>query len=244
MKVLPYVTSQQPSAADIAYRIILERIIAGDYPENSKLPTEAEFARQFDISRPVVRAAIARLRESGLVASRRGSGSYVLKRPSERLLSFTVVESIADLQRCFEYRIMLEGEAAYFAAERAGPSEIARIEDALHDMDSAVETRRLMLEEDFTYHLRVCEASENKFIVESYQSITEAVHSAMNLALNLSLSSREGRLRQVQREHYEILDTIKAGDSDAAKAAMQAHIRNARRRIFEGPTPGSDDAAD
>ncbi|WP_316862105.1 GntR family transcriptional regulator, partial [uncultured Cohaesibacter sp.] len=109
-------TKSAPSLADTVYEALLSRIVAGTYPENSKLPTEAELAEDLGASRPTVRAAIARLRESGLVASRRGSGSFVLKRPDDSFLQFAPIESIADIQRSYEYRIMLEGEAAYFAA--------------------------------------------------------------------------------------------------------------------------------
>jgi DNA-binding FadR family transcriptional regulator len=223
------------SVTDIAYQTILERIVSGRYAQNSKLPTEAEFARELGISRPMVRAAIARLRESGLVVSRRGSGSYVFKQPSERLLKFAPIESIADIQRCYEYRIMLEGEAAFFAAERATPSDMERMQEALHRMDAAIERRTLMLEEDSAYHLAICHASDNQFIVESYQSISDASHAAMKLALTLSLNRRDTRRLDVQREHHAVFDAIRSGDRNAARTLMQAHIRSARRRVFEGP---------
>lgn len=223
------------SVADTAYQAIFQRIMSGEYPENSKLPTEAEFAEELGISRPTVRAAIARLRESGLVASRRGSGSFVLKRPDDRLLAFTRIESIADLQSCFEYRIMLESHAAGLAADRAGPSDLARMRAALDAMDAAIAERALMLEEDYGYHRAICEATDNPFIVDSFNSISEASHSAMSLALNLSLRSRESRLQAVQAEHRAIYDAIARGDSDAARTLMQTHIGNARKRIFQGP---------
>lgn len=228
-------TAPRAGVADIAHRTILQRIISGEYAENSKLPTEAEFARELGISRPMVRAAIARLRDSGLVISRRGSGSYVLKRPSEQLLAFTPIESITDLQNCFEYRIMLEGCAAYYAAERAGPEDLERMEKMLRQMDRAIEERTLMLDADFAFHLAVCEAADNPFYAGSFQSISEASHAAINLALNLSLRSRESRLQAVQQEHWAVFKAIRAGDAEAARATMQTHLANARSRIFKGP---------
>ena len=47
----------------------------------SKLPAELELAALFDVSRPVVRQALDRLREDQLVDSRRGSGTYVRAKP-------------------------------------------------------------------------------------------------------------------------------------------------------------------
>ena len=57
----------------------------------------------------------------------------------------------------------------------------------------------------------------------------------MNLTRNLSLRNA-ARLRLVQDEHVAILAAIEARDPRRARAAMERHIENARRRMFEGST--------
>ncbi|WP_320142924.1 FadR/GntR family transcriptional regulator [uncultured Cohaesibacter sp.] len=224
-----------PSLADAVYEALLSRIVTGVYPENSKLPTEAELAEDLGASRPTVRAAIARLRESGLVASRRGSGSFVLKRPDDSFLQFAPIESIADIQRSYEYRIMLEGEAAYFAAERAGVEHLDKMSIELKRMDDAIETGDMGTGEDYRFHLAICEAADNHFFVSSFQALTEVSLQAMDISRNLSSRSKQARRVIVQEEHHRIFNAIRARDMDAARMRMQEHIRNARRRIFEGP---------
>jgi DNA-binding FadR family transcriptional regulator len=56
----------------------------------------------------------------------------------------------------------------------------------------------------------------------------------MNVARNLSLLQATSRLRLVQDEHVAIITAIEARDARAARAAMEAHIENARQRIFVG----------
>jgi GntR family transcriptional repressor for pyruvate dehydrogenase complex len=56
----------------------------------------------------------------------------------------------------------------------------------------------------------------------------------MTLTRNLSLRRAAERLRLVQDEHLAIMKTIEKRDAEGARAAMQAHIDNARRRMFEG----------
>ena len=73
------------------YAQIFERILAGEYPMNARLPAETELARRFGASRPVVREALARLREDGVIVSRQGSGSYVKRRPDSAILRFVPV---------------------------------------------------------------------------------------------------------------------------------------------------------
>jgi GntR family transcriptional regulator, transcriptional repressor for pyruvate dehydrogenase complex len=62
----------------------------------------------------------------------------------------------------------------------------------------------------------------------------------MNLTRNLSMLRTDARLRLVQDEHTAILAAIEARDAAAARRAMESHIENARRRMFEGaPAKGS-----
>lgn len=75
----------QPSHADQTKRRrlaeLLEReIVAGRWPVQGKLPSENELVARFDVSRQTVRSAISTLQQKGLVATRRGLGSVVLRR--------------------------------------------------------------------------------------------------------------------------------------------------------------------
>jgi len=56
-----------------------EAIGRGDYPVGGPLPTEITLMRMFGASRFTIREALAELRSRGLIASRRGLGSIVLR---------------------------------------------------------------------------------------------------------------------------------------------------------------------
>jgi DNA-binding GntR family transcriptional regulator len=58
---------------------LAEAIGRGDYPVGGQLPTEFTLAKMFVASRFTVREALAELRSRGLIASRRGLGSVVLR---------------------------------------------------------------------------------------------------------------------------------------------------------------------
>jgi len=73
---------RQPSLADQVYEIILKEISSGSYPTGSLLPSENQLAERFNVSRPTIRAAFARLLERGYVKRRRGVGTYVAEMPS------------------------------------------------------------------------------------------------------------------------------------------------------------------
>ena len=232
--------SSQPQGtlADSVYQGIFSRIVSGEFQESARLPSEQALAdahretnailKAFSVSRPVVRDALSRLREDGLILSRRGSGSYVRQRPDASVLRFTPLTSVADMQRCFEFRVGVEGEAAYHAAARRPAAIVAQLKQAFERLDRVVKTNELGVDADFEFHMAVARATENRFFVDTLQTLRDNITIGMNLARNLSL------LSLVQSEHVEILEAIETGRPDDARHAMRAHLEAAKSRVFEG----------
>ncbi len=78
----PKLLIRQPPLAEQIYDIIVKGISDGTYPPGSLLPSENQLAEQFDVSRPTIRAAFARLVERGYVKRQRGIGTFVTQSPS------------------------------------------------------------------------------------------------------------------------------------------------------------------
>jgi GntR family transcriptional regulator len=82
------VTADQidPLAPIPPYRQIAEilrrRIKAGQYPPDTRIPTESELVEAFEVARTTARRAIGVLREEGLIYTVPQRGSYVVRRPS------------------------------------------------------------------------------------------------------------------------------------------------------------------
>lgn len=216
------------------YDEIFTDIMGAGYTEGDKLPTEAALAERFSVSRPVVREALAQLREDGLIEVRRGSGSYVRKRPSPAMLQFAPLGSIADIQRCFEFRAAVEPAAAALAAVRRTDEDMEVLSAALGALDAAVASGALGTDADFAFHQAVAATSGNRFFEVTLSSLEEAITSAMSVNRNLSLLDPQRRLALVQREHQQIFNEIKAGSSEGALRSMRLHVDGARRRIFDG----------
>jgi DNA-binding GntR family transcriptional regulator len=58
-------------------QILRQQILRGTWRTNEKLPTEEELCQQYQVSRTVVRQALADLMHEGLVVRARGRGTYV-----------------------------------------------------------------------------------------------------------------------------------------------------------------------
>ncbi|MCZ2720134.1 FadR/GntR family transcriptional regulator [Marinomonas sp. 15G1-11] len=224
----------QQSLGAMVYEQILAVIMDGTYELNTKLPSEAQLCKEFNVSRPILREALARLREDEVITSRRGSGSYVIKKPDSAVLQFSPISSIADIQRCFEFRSNLEAEAAALAAERRTDKQLAAIVSAYENMNDANASNKLATDEDFAFHLAITDAANNHFYRNVLELLEKSIKGGINITRNLSLLHPESRLQLVQEEHQIIVLAITEGDSAAARSAMKNHLNNARIRMFEG----------
>jgi GntR family transcriptional regulator, transcriptional repressor for pyruvate dehydrogenase complex len=222
---------------DQLYDSMAAMIERGDYGEGGRLPAESELAERFGVSRPVVREALARLRATGLIVSRKGSGSYVRKRHAPLGVDqtrFGPVGSLAEVKQCYEFRVGLEGEAAFCAARHRDEEALSALRTALERLDTAIADGAVGMSADFEFHLAVARASGNDFFETVMLSMRIPIEFAINLARSLSLTRpREHRLT-VQAEHVALFEAIEAGDAEAARRAMRAHIENTRIRVFEG----------
>lgn len=217
---------------DHLYERILERIVAGEFAEGERLPTELRLCEEFGVSRPVVREALSRLSADGLVQSRQGSGTYVMRRPSRDLISIAPVGSIADLMRCFEFRVALEGEAAALAATRRTAEDIERIDAALAELERVIEAGEIGTEADIRLHSAIALSTRNKLFEAGLEAVFTQMIQGMQVARSLSLRRSKARIRTVQDEHRQIVDAIMKEDPDRARDAMRAHLENARARIL------------
>lgn len=218
--------------ADQLYEQIVSQIVAGMLPTGERLPSESRLCEIFGVSRPIVREAIIRLQADGLVVTRQGAGTYVARRPKDEFLRLAPIGGLADLMRCFEFRIALEGEAAYLAATRCTPAALAEIDGALTALDRAIESQAVGVDADQRFHVAIAEASQNTLFVQGLDALSAHIFTGMHVARSLSLGHSARRLAVVQHEHEAIANAIRAADPELARETMRRHIDNARARIL------------
>jgi GntR family transcriptional regulator, transcriptional repressor for pyruvate dehydrogenase complex len=225
---------QPQTLADPIYHHLFSRISSGEYPQHFKLPSEHDLARQFDVSRPVVRDALDRLRQDGLIYSRQGAGSFVkLRSDQAAVLGYSPVGTIADIQRCYEFRLTIETDGAYLAAQRANAPALLHIQQALEALSDATQMRRHREELDFAFHCAVAQAANNHYYSASMKALQDHIAVAMKLH-GLSLMGPDSSLDRVYGEHLAIFEAIRDRRAEDARLAMRTHLEGSRDRLFEG----------
>jgi len=84
-----------------------QEIVNGVYPVDSQLPTEDELRQRFKVSRHTIREALRALRDAGLVESRQGFGTTVLRPGAPRPYVHEVasINALIELANATRYEI-------------------------------------------------------------------------------------------------------------------------------------------
>jgi len=218
------------------YRLLRRSILNGEMKPGAALPGEVKLAAAFEVSRPVIREALGRLRAEGLVASRRGSGSYVTgEMPVAETPETTEPLDLAAVRDAFaelEFRMVIEAEAAHLAAQRRGAEDLAAMESALEGFAAALEKGHVAHHLDRMFHRTIAAATGNvRFVIALDALETERNPAEMVVRHRLHFQPRE-RGRAVLDEHRDILRLIREQDAEAARRAMRNHLERARIRMI------------
>jgi len=213
-----------PSRVDTLADALLQPILAGAWRPHDRLPSEHALAETHNVSRAVVREAIARLKSDGYVETRQGKGAFVAAAPGGN--AFRLKAEGDDL---LELRMLIEADCAALAAERHTAADLHKLCEAQAAMREAVANGGLGLAEDIRFHDVLAEAAHNPALRRFAAFVGRHAREAMQLA-RLSRLKEENRLAEIEAEHGAILSAIESRDPVAARAAVQSHIASGLRR--------------
>ncbi len=213
---------------------LLDAIRLGDYSLGQKLPSEHELAAEYGVSRPVIRAALARLREDGLIVSRRGAGSFVSSGSPSEGSGYGPLESIDDIACYFLFRKTIEAETVTRAAARIGPEGLAELREIIDETERLIDNGEATIEADVRFHAKIAELSDSRFLVETLRMLRPHWFFIGKFVRSLGQTGYRKGKRDMSAEHRAILAALEAGDAAAARAAMITHIDGSERRVFKG----------
>jgi len=219
------------SLADQVAQALEASIRQGQMQPGDRLPTELLLVAQFGVSRTVVREALSRLKSSGLVASRQGSGVFVQAPRAEPLdLEKGHAASQEAVIQIVEVRRALEAEVAELAAARRSTADLRRIRAGVKALAKAVADGQDGVAEDVALHRVIAQASGNPFLLSTLDYLAQVLAGATRIT-RANEARRQDFAAAVTQEHARIVEAIEAGDPVAARAAATAHMNNAIDRI-------------
>ncbi len=217
-------TSDKDLSAQIA-TAIRDAIISGQLPVDKRLPSEAELADQFEVSRPTVREALKRLAAQSLIRTQRGAtgGAFVNRLTFEdaygqQITTSTLLLSMnaVSFETACEARYALERACAVLSAGRREADHLATMRAEIHRQAQPGLSDEAFCASDVAFHRALVDGARNPVLSYQLAGAVEAMQPLMNM-ITFSARSRE----EIIALHTRIADAIETQKPDLADAALR-----------------------
>lgn len=169
-------------ADDILTMIMIEK----RFRPGEKLPNEIDLSEELKISRTTLREAVRILAANGVVEIRRGLETFV--REDFKIDEKKGISSLAtvktDIRDLYEMRLIVEPEAAYYAAMRASSEEIANILCLGKQIEADIADGNDRTDAERNFHKAIAKAAHNEFMTKLIPVIYQAIDQGVKLSEN------------------------------------------------------------
>jgi GntR family transcriptional regulator, transcriptional repressor for pyruvate dehydrogenase complex len=206
-----------------------EMIHRGELRPGDRLPPERDLAKMLGVSRPTLRAGIRSLAAVGVLQSRQGAGTFVVKSDGPPALDSNPLRLMASLHgftsaEMFEARQSLEMAVAGLAAERASGDLMATMSEEIAGMFASLDDPEQFLIHDMRFHQTVAAASGNRILTSLMNMVATILFDVRSKTVK-----RARDLKESAEMHRHIYRAIREHDPEAARVAMREHLMRAQR---------------
>ena len=206
---------------------VMRRIHDGKLRPTDQMPSENEFAKEFNVARGSVREAFKALEALGILETAVGKRARVGRLNGEvmAMLVNNAVETMqVSVQQTLDLRRTLEMRTARIAALRRSDQSLVKIANAAKRMRIARGDLVNQTAADIDFHVAIAEATGNPL----YTMLIESFQLVMQKTCPIGWNSRpnESMRDAIFNMHDAIVDAIRNQDANAAEQAMALHFDN------------------
>lgn len=210
------------SLTELVTETVRDWIITGQKELGGAI-SEAQLAKELNVSRTPVREAMNRLEMEGLLTVEPQRGAFIFDLGPDELAK------ICDARSYLETAALEEAMMTNSAALRVALADI--VDKMAVARDEEDDARYLAL--DMAYHQAFFDHSDNRFLDDAYQAIAFKM-----AALRSRLGRHPAHMTLSYKEHKAILERVAAGDLEAARNALRSHIGRKDGTYWELATTG------
>lgn len=204
-------------------------LLEGTWVAGAQLPSERQLAVQYGVARNTVREALQRLVARDLLRARRGAGVYVIDRLRSGIASpwgQLVADHPALREDILEFRRVLEGATAYFAAMRADAADLERVSALMNELERArkADDKAAEANADARLHDVIARASHNTMFLHLHASVVGMLREHIAISGTGLREHDPDASDHLLMQHRALCDAILARLPDEARAAIEAHI--------------------
>jgi DNA-binding FadR family transcriptional regulator len=191
-------------------------IKSADLKAGDRLPAERELMSALAVGRSTIREVISHFQALGVMETRKGSGTYLLKSISMATIHMPLSLDATHLRdvllQTLEVRRGIEVEAGMVAARRRTASDLVRIEEKLDAMERVHLAKGTSGPEDLEFHLAIYDATHNPL----FKQLLEQMRGAFERFWS-SPFDRADFARRSFPFHRTLFNAIAAQDTEAAR---------------------------
>ena len=209
--------SQSGSLRSRVFSQLQNNILNGLYEPGDSL-IETKLSDELGVSRTPVREALRQLELEGLVQSFPNKG-VIVKGVSDQ-----------DIQDIYTIRMLIEGLAARWAAEKITAQELEELKEAvdLEEFYTVKNDNNHLLQFDTRFHDIIFKASKSRPLMHTLSTFHHYVQKARKISM-----SNPVRAMEVLEEHKAIMQAIIDKDANKAERLTTEHVRNASSSLLK-----------
>ncbi len=199
----------------------------------SKIATEEQIAKTFNVTRYRVRNVLNGLVQQGVITKTPRRGTVINQLDTNAIsdnLRFNYQVTNANLYESIEARIVIELATIPLVVKRITPAEIFEMEGRVDKMLKNKLEPRIADEADLEFHAAMLKASGNGLLNSFSQVITQLFHQADYRRKYWNTETIE----RLALEHRSILEAIQEGDTDLAIRRLKDHLHYTQKIEMNG----------
>lgn len=225
---------ENKNVSEIIIEQIQKMIMSGELKVGDKLPPERELTESLNVGRPALREALKGLEVIGLIKKIHGQGNFISNNLENSLfkpLSLSFKLNNGKIEDILDLRLLIEGYTVEEAAKKATSSDIKKLSEITNNMINTekIEDKAFF---DKLFHYEIAKLSDNKLIINLFDSISYLMDSFIGKSVMVSLL-KEHSIEDIYNEHIKILDAIKSNDPLKAHKHMSNHLNNINISFFK-----------
>jgi DNA-binding FadR family transcriptional regulator len=231
----PFTIIETTSRSDLVERQLREYIVTNRLMPGHKLPSETRLSSEFGVSRTAVREGLKSLKAVGVINTHQGKGHFVSQFDSAAIADNLAISLSLDrpsLLEILEIRKTLETGYLSRAAALLTEDDFETLEQLVLRMRLKLREPTTFLQEDMEFH-RVLFRSLNNSILINILEVFWKLFSQIEEQSEHTVD----QLREAVNQHKAILTALRKGNVSRAEHLLQAHFRDAERRIARTKTP-------
>lgn len=205
------------TASDVAYQIISEKILDGEFKPGMKL-SRRKMADVTGVSVIPVIEALKKLEEDGLVESKPQWGSFVTV-PTRQKVIYT-----------YQLREAIECQVARLLSQSITEEQVAEITKIATELDTVPYSEQNIIDSRNNhnkFHQLLAQYTNNDMLIKTLNRIN------LFWVLCKALGVRASNTQYPRYWHRKLIDEIVIGDADRAEKAMREHIMDSLTPILE-----------